>query len=210
VVAALLVLVSAALVTSVAAVVVRFDRSAGEERLQLKWFVAAAVLVVVTFIASVLADIASVLADSAIASVLSSLAFLCLYVAIVIAVLKYRLYEIDIVISKAVLYGSLAVFITAVYAALVAGIGTLVGDRHSVLLAALAAAVVAVAFQPARQWAGRLANRVVYGRRATPYQVLSDFARRIGAPTRPGTCCRRWRTSWRPGPARSGSWCGCG
>ena len=170
VVAALLVLISAALVTSVAAVVVRFARSAGEERLQLKWFVAAAVLVVVTFIASVLAD-------SAIASVVSSLAFLCLYVAIVIAVLKYRLYEIDIVISKAVLYGSLAVFITAVYAALVAGIGTLVGDRHSVLLAA---AVVAVAFQPARQWAGRLANRVVYGRRATPYQVLSDFARRIG------------------------------
>ena len=104
-----------------------------------------------------------------------------LYVAIAIAVLKYRLYEIDIVISKAVLYGSLAVFITAVYAALVAGIGTLVGNRHSVLLAALAAAVVAVAFQPVRQWAGRLANRVVYGRRATPYQVLADFARRIGS-----------------------------
>jgi signal transduction histidine kinase len=105
---------------------------------------------------------------------------LCLFAAIAVAVLKYRLYDIDLVISKAVLYGSLAVFITAVYAALVAGIGTLVGDRHSVLLAALAAAVVAVAFQPARQWAGRLANRVVYGRRATPYQVLSDFAQRIG------------------------------
>ncbi len=94
--------------------------------------------------------------------------------------LKYRLYDIDIVISKAVLYGSLAVFITAVYAALVVGIGTLVGNRRSPLLTALAAAVVAVAFQPARQWAGRLANRVVYGRRATPYQVLSDFAQRIG------------------------------
>ena len=92
----------------------------------------------------------------------------------------YRLYDIDIVISKAVLYGSLAVFITAVYASLVVGIGTLVGNRRSTLLAALAAAVVAVAFQPARQWAGRLANRVVYGRRATPYQVLSDFAQRIG------------------------------
>ena len=58
--------------------------------------------------------------------------------------------------------------------------GTLVGNRHSPLLAALAAAVVAVAFQPVRQRAGRLANRVVYGRRATPYQVLSDFAQRIG------------------------------
>jgi signal transduction histidine kinase len=112
--------------------------------------------------------------------VLSNLAFLCLWAAIGVAVLKYRLYEIDVVISKAVLYGSLAVFITAVYAGLVVGVGTLAGGRDSPLLAALAAAVVAVAFQPARQWAGRLANRVVYGRRATPYQVLSDFARRIG------------------------------
>ena len=98
-----------------------------------------------------------------------------------IAVLKYRLYDIDIVISKAVLYGSLAVFITAVYAALVVGVGTLAGNQRSPLLAALAAAVVAVAFQPVRQRAGRLANRVVYGKRATPYQVLSQFAQRIGA-----------------------------
>jgi len=103
-----------------------------------------------------------------------------LWVAVAIAVLKYRLYDIDIVISKAVLYGSLAVFITAVYAALVVGVGTLAGGQDRPLLAALAAAVVAVTFQPARQWAGRLANRVVYGRRATPYQVLSEFARRIG------------------------------
>ena len=107
-----------------------------------------------------------------------NLAFLCLFTAIAIAVLKYRLYDIDIVISKAVLYGSLAVFITAVYAALVVGVGTLAGNTRSPLLTALAAAVVAVAFQPLRQRAGRLANRVVYGRRATPYQVLSDFAQR--------------------------------
>ena len=170
---ALLILVPATLVVSVAAVVVRFALSTGDERLQLKWFAAAALLVVA-------AMIPTILTNSAVASVLVNLAFLCLYAAIAIAVLKYRLYEIDIVISKAVLYGTLAVFITAVYVGLVAGIGTLVGNRHSVLLAALAAAVVAVAFQPVRQWAGRLANRVVYGRRATPYQVLSDFARRIG------------------------------
>jgi signal transduction histidine kinase len=166
-------LVLAALVVSVAAVVVRFARSSGEERLQLKWFAAAALLVVT-------AIILSALVDSVLTSVLSSLAFLCLWVAIGIAVLKYRLYDIDIVISKAVLYGTLAVFITAVYAGLVVGVGTLAGGRDRPVLAALAAAVVAVAFQPVRQRAGRLANRVVYGRRATPYQVLSDFARRIG------------------------------
>ena len=173
VVIVLLILLPAALLVSVTAVVVRFARSVGEERLQLKWFAAAAVLVVAAFITVILTS-------SVAGNVFLNLTVLCLDAAIAIAVLKYRLYEIDIVISKAVLYGSLAVFITAVYAALVAGVGTLVGDRRSPLLAALAAAVVALAFQPVRQWAGRLANRVVYGRRATPYQVLSDFARRIG------------------------------
>jgi signal transduction histidine kinase len=163
----------AALLVSVAALVVRFARSVGEERLQLKWFAAAAVLVLVVLIATFPITSGAV-------NVLGDLTFLCLFVAIAIAVLKYRLYDIDVVISKAVLYGSLAVFITAVYAALVVGVGTLVGNRRSPLLTALAAAVVAVAFQPARQRAGRLANRVVYGRRATPYQVLSDFAQRIG------------------------------
>ena len=163
----------AALLVSVAALVVRFARSVGEERLQLKWFAAAAVLVLVLLIVTFPIS-------SGVANVLGDLAFLCLFVAIAIAVLKYRLYDIDIVISKAVLYGSLAVFITAVYAALVVGVGALAGNTRSPLLAALAAAVVAVAFQPARRWAGRLASRVVYGRRATPYQVLSDFAQRIG------------------------------
>jgi signal transduction histidine kinase len=166
-------IVLAALVAGVAALVVRFARSAGEERLQLKWFAAAAVLVVLTLALTFPVG-------SAVTDVLLNLAFLCLWVAIGVAVLKYRLYDIDIVISKAVMFGSLAVFITAVYAALVVGVGTLAGGRDRPLLAALAAAVVAVAFQPVRQWAGRLANRVVYGRRATPYQVLSDFARRIG------------------------------
>jgi signal transduction histidine kinase len=165
------ILMIAAMVVSVAAAVVRFARSAGEERLQLKWFAAAAVFVVATLISSLTTDSAKVLGE---------LALLCLFVAIGVAVLKYRLYDIDIVISKAVLYGSLAIFITAVYAALVVGVGTLAGNQRSPLLAALAAAVVAVAFQPVRQRAGRLANRVVYGRRATPYQVLSDFAGRIG------------------------------
>ena len=167
------VLMAAALVAGVTALVVRFARSSGEERLQLKWFAAAAVLVVVTLIPGFVTNVA-------VWSVLSNLAFVCLFAAIAIAVLKYRLYDIDFVISKAVLYGSLAVFITAVYAALVVGIGTLAGNTRSPLLAALAAAVVAVAFQPARQRAGRLASRVVYGRRATPYQVLSEFAQRIG------------------------------
>src|SRR5215469_1071470 len=166
-------LMVAALVVSAAAVVVRFARSSGEERLQLKWFMAAAVFLVVTLIPWFLTNLLFT-------GLLTDVAFLCLWAAVAIAILKYRLYGIDFVISKAVLYGSLAVFITGVYAALVVGVGTLAGNTRSPLLAALAAAVVAVAFLPVRRRAERLANRVVYGRRATPYQVLSDFAQRIG------------------------------
>src|SRR4029077_11713000 len=168
------IIVLGATLVSVTALMVRFARSSGEERLQLKWFAAAATVGVVGLAATMLNN------NSAVASVLSTRAFLCLWLSIGSAVLKYRLSEIDIVISRAVLYGSLAVFITAVYVGLVAGVGTLVGNRRSALLSALAASVVAVAFQPLRHRAGRLANRVVYGRRATPYEVLSDFSRRVG------------------------------
>ena len=182
---ALVVLWPAATVVAGAALVTRFVRASGEERLQLKWFAAAAVLVVVTIIP--LAEAPQISSRPAtgvpllgLLKVLFCLALVCLWVAIAVAILKYKLYEIDIVISKALQYGTLAVFISAVYAGLVAGIGTLAGDRRSPLLSAIAAVVVAVAFHPVQLRAARLANRIVYGRRASPYQVLSEFARRIG------------------------------
>jgi hypothetical protein len=166
-------LIPVAILLSVISLIVRFVKSAGDERLQLKWFATAAVLVLLTIIPSALTG-------SAVASVLLNVALFCMNGAIALAVLKYRLYDIDIVISKALQCGALAAFITAVYAALVVGVGAAAGNQHSVYLSALAAAIVAVAFQPVRQRAAVLANRLVYGRRATPYQVLSQFAHRIG------------------------------
>jgi signal transduction histidine kinase len=166
-------LVPTVLALCVLAVIVRFVRSTGEERLQLKWFALATVALGITLVVRILAD-------SAATTIAMDVAVICLEAALAIAVLKYRLYDIDIVISKALQYGALAAFITAVYAALVVGVGAAVGNQHSIYLSALAAAVVAVAFQPVRQRAAVVANRLVYGRRATPYQVLSEFAQRIG------------------------------
>ena len=166
-------LIPVAILLSVISLIVRFVKSAGDERLQMKWLAAAAVLVLLTIIPSALTH-------SAAASVLLNVALFCMNGAVALAILKYRLYDIDIVISKALQYGALAAFITAVYAALVVGVGAAAGDQHSVYLSAVAAAIVAVAFQPVRQRAALLANRLVYGRRATPYQVLSEFAHRIG------------------------------
>ena len=97
-------------------------------------------------------------------------------VAIAIAILKYGLYQIDVIISKAVTYGLLSAALTAVYAGIVVGIGTLAGYAGGPALTVAAAVVVAVLFHPVRQRASRVANRFVYGRRASPYQVLADFA----------------------------------
>jgi len=101
--------------------------------------------------------------------------------AIAVAVLKYHLYDIDVVINRALVYGLLAAFITAVYVAIVVGIGTLVGSggQPNLALSIVATAVVAVGFQPVRERVQKLANRLVYGKRATPYEVLSRFAENV-------------------------------
>ena len=96
--------------------------------------------------------------------------------AMAIAILRRRLFDIDMIISRALLVTLLSAGVTAVYAAIVLGIGTFVGHRSSPLLTIAAAVAIALVFQPLRQRASRLANRLVYGERATPYQVLSNFA----------------------------------
>jgi signal transduction histidine kinase len=165
-------------VVSAAAVIVRLVRSSGEERLQLKWFTYAAALAALAF-----AVAAALISQPVIAF---AVFFPLIPVAAGVAIMKYRLYDIDVVISKTVVYGSLAAFITAVYVLVVVGIGSLgsgslhAGSRPSLGLSILATAVVAVAFQPVRERVQHLANRLVFGKRATPYEALSDFAGRMG------------------------------
>ncbi len=96
--------------------------------------------------------------------------------------MKYRLYDIDVVINKTVVFAGLAGFITVVYVGIVVGVGGLVGSggEPNLGLSVTATAVVAVAFGPVRQRVQRLANRLVYGVRASPYEVLSSFSARMG------------------------------
>jgi signal transduction histidine kinase len=105
--------------------------------------------------------------------------FVIVPISIGIAVMKYRLYDIDIVIRKTVVFAVVAGFIALVYVAIVVGVGTLVGTQGSPVLSAVAAAIVALVFQPVRARAGRFADRVVYGKRATPYEVLAELGGRL-------------------------------
>jgi signal transduction histidine kinase len=155
---------------SFVSVAVRYRGAVGDERIQLKWFVTAALFVLLTFTATLLTNLP-------VAQISFDLALVFLYVAIGVAILKHRLYDIDVIISKAVVYGILGAFITVVYVAIVVVVGTFIGATQ--FLSLVATAVVAIAFQPARDRAKRTANRVIYGKRATPYEVLSGFSEHV-------------------------------
>ena len=106
---------------------------------------------------------------------LSALSFVLIPITIGISILRFRLYDIDVVIRKALVFAAMAAVIALVYVGLVVGVGALVGSTQSPVLSALAAAVVALVFQPVRTRARRFADRVVYGERATPYEVMATF-----------------------------------
>ena len=167
-------------IASLSALVLRFIRSRGEERQQLKWLAYAGAVLVVS-ITPVFSGTGWV---SAVGWVLLTFALdIGLPGAAAVAILKYRLYDIDPIINKSVVFAALAAFITAVYVGIVVGIGNLLGSagQPNLTLSILATAVVAVAFQPVRDRVQRFANRLVYGKRATPYEVLSQFSDRVGS-----------------------------
>jgi signal transduction histidine kinase len=175
-----------AVVAALVGLVRRFRRSTGVERHQLRLVVIAAGVVALIYAVAVPLglvfgwDPATTPAWVDVFEGITIVSFALLPVSIGVSVLRYRLFEIEVVVNRALLYGSLAVFITAVYVAVVVGIGALVGSRADPILSAFAAAIVALAFLPARRRAQRLADRMVYGERASPYEVLSEFSERLG------------------------------
>jgi signal transduction histidine kinase len=165
----------------VLALVVRFFRARGVERQQLK--VVAFTVVVTAVVGLVQANLQPVLAGTGLEvpnEFVGWVAFALLPVGVGVAVVRYRLYDVDRVISRTVAYALLAGVITALYAVIVALGGALLGgngDRPAVVLAAAAAA--ALVFHPVRLRLQALANRLVFGRRASPYEVVTELSRRM-------------------------------
>ena len=128
----------------VASLFVRFRRSAGIERQQVKWMASGVLFALVGLF------IADAYLDGTLNQIVSGIAFSAIPVAVGVAVLRFHLFDLDVVIKKAVLYATLVLFATAIYLALVVVLGTWLGRGDS-FLTMLAAVIVAVTFQPARQ-----------------------------------------------------------
>jgi len=148
---------------SILSLVFRFRRAGGAERQQLKWLALAAGVVLIAFTVS---NVLSSVGLSDLAENIGPPSVLAIPIATAIAVLRYRLYDIDVVISKTVVFGGLAAFITTVYLAVVVGIGAAVGKGvgSNLALAVVATALVAVAFQPLQERLQRVAMQLVFGR----------------------------------------------
>jgi signal transduction histidine kinase len=170
----------AVIVTAMAGTVVRTRRSAGELRQQLRWLAFAAALTAVAMVGLVASFAVGLNPPNVAFDAIIVLGYgIAVPLSCGIAILKHGLYELDVVISKTVVYAVLAAFFTIMYLAIVVGIGTAIGSTHNSFLTVLAAATIAVAFNPVRDRAKRFANKVVYGKRASPYEVLSEFSERV-------------------------------
>jgi signal transduction histidine kinase len=164
----LLMLVAAAAVVHL---IRRYRASSGEERLQYRWVTwALSIFVLNIFTFGLIPDPFGVIFSTA------SLANIA--VAFGIAITRYRLYNIDLVVSRSVTFGALAVFIAGLYVAIVVGLGELLGGGAPFSLQIIASVLIAMVFQPVRRGVQRWANRLVYGERASPYEVLVRFSRR--------------------------------
>jgi signal transduction histidine kinase len=169
------------LVLAVVASGVRFRRSRGLERQQLKWFLAAVALQAILWAGSFVLTLLTHLSpyQNPYFEALIPLATLAMPLAIGVAILRHRLYDIDIVISRGLVYAGLATFITVAYLVVVVGIGVAVGTggRPNLPLAVIAMAFVVVLVQPVRVRLQRLANRAVYGIPSDPYEVLAELSK---------------------------------
>jgi signal transduction histidine kinase len=180
-------LIAISIIASAVSLAIRFRRSRGLERLQLKWLTTAAVILAVVYAIALGGsfghawDTPTTPLWVSASQQAASICFFLIPISIGIAILRHRLFDIDIVVNKALVYGALAAFISAIYVGIVVGIGTLIGagDEPNLGLSLAATAIVAVAFQPIRQRIQRFANRLVYGQRLSPYEAVTEFSERI-------------------------------
>jgi signal transduction histidine kinase len=171
-----------------AAPIVRFRRATGEERQQIRWLA----YVVGTGAVLVLLQIAiglipgeprlAALALAALFLVTFALVGLGIPITIAVAVLRYRLYDLDVVVKKTVVFVIVAALVTAigVAVAILAGLGVVPSMYDTpalLLLLGLGYGLLAI---PLYRLARRIADRIVYGGRATPYEILTEFSGRVG------------------------------
>lgn len=180
------------MLTGIATQVYRYRRvSDAVQRQQTKWVVFG--LVVAALGIAILAAALSQMNEPGLPTLLGRLlemtvvnsVFSIVALTIGYSVLRYRLWDIDIIINRALIWGLLSGLTISIYALIVGALGTLFQSRGTFLVSMLAAGSIAVLFHPLRQRVQRGVNRLMYGDRDEPYFVLSQLGQRLQATLAP-------------------------
>jgi hypothetical protein len=187
-----IVLIALSFVASAVSLVLRFRRSRGHERLQLKWIAAAGaavasffliflLLVIITEVLRMGAQWAALL-DSIFENT-APIVFALLPIAMGIAILRHRLYDIDVIINRALVYGVLTIFLALVYVAGVVGFGGAVrgvtGQGDNSLAIAATTLAIAGLFGPARARVQRFIDRRFYRHKYDAAKTVESFSTRL-------------------------------
>lgn len=175
---------------SMAAIAVRFRRSKGIERARMKWLVYAAILILIAGAFTLPYWLSGNLANGPaleLSIVLTNLVTLGIAVAVTIAIIGYRLYDIDVLINRTLVYSVMTGIIILIYSLVVGAASILFGSGGNWLLALVATGLVAVLFQPIRDRLQRGVNRLLYGQRDEPLEVLTRLGQSLEQSATPDT-----------------------
>jgi hypothetical protein len=170
----------ASIFLSALSIVVRYRRASGAERQQLKWFALAAVLIGVVTAGHLL--FLDLLLPEALLTLLDAATITGLYVAVGIAILRYRLYDIDIIINRTLVYGSLTVTLVLVYLGSVIGLQyilrALTGQESQLAIVASTLAIAAL-FNPLHRRIQASIDRLFYRRKYDAAKTLEEFSAKL-------------------------------
>ena len=185
-----IILLAVGIFGSMVAVVARYRHSRGQERAQIKWLAYAVVVVLAGgafFLwASFFWNLADPLAVE-LSIIVTDVMTLGIAAAATVAIVRHRLYDVDVIINRTLVYGMMTGVVFLIYALVVGAIGVFFQSQGSWLLALLATGLVAVLFQPIRSRLQRGVNRLLYGQRDEPIEVLAQLGQRLEQTLAPET-----------------------
>lgn len=167
---------------SILAILFRYRLSRGIERQQMKWLAYVAAIIVIFMFVTVPVWLTGGLSDPVALEVniaLTNVVMLLIGIAAAIAIVGYRLYDIDVIINRTLVYGIMTGIIILIYTLVVGAASILFGAQGSRLLALMATGLVAVLFLPIRNRLQRGVNRLLYGQRDEPFEVMARLGQRL-------------------------------
>jgi signal transduction histidine kinase len=167
-----------AFVAALVLLVLRYRRASAEQRLRIRWLLLAAVLAATVALFELLVRVSGVVSAHTLDSlylVTNGPIVLLFLAAILIALFRHRLLDVDVVIRRSLVYGALSLLIGGAYVGAAAVLGLAAGARLPLAVAVLVTIAATLGFQPVRRRLDRLAGRAVFGQRLTRYELLNRF-----------------------------------